>query len=140
MTQQAQVPLTAELPGQPGGVGRRILALIIDWVASLLIAVVLFPQFPYGSADSALATVLIFAAEVMVFTWLILGSFGQRIMGLMVVRMNGRRLPFWRVAVRTVLLCLVVPAVVFDQNGRGLHDRAADSMCIRARGRAASSA
>ena len=128
--------IPAGLPGQPGGVGRRLGALAIDWFASLVIAVLVFPEFRYGSVESTMATLGVFAFEVMVFTWLIAGSFGQRILGLVVVRMNGQRLAFWRVAVRTILLCLVIPAVVFDQYGRGLHDRAAGSICIRTRGRA----
>lgn len=125
-------PLDTEpLPGEPGGVGRRIGALAIDWFASLLVAVLLFPQFSYGSVESTLATMLIFFLEVTFFTWLLAGSFGQRICRLAVVRMSGGRLSLWRAALRTALLCLVLPAVVYDQFGRGLHDRAVGSICIR---------
>jgi uncharacterized RDD family membrane protein YckC len=34
--------------------------------------------------------------------------------------------------VRTVLLFLLVPAVVFDRDGRGLHDRLSDTAVVRA--------
>ncbi len=132
-TPDSPAGIPAGLPGMPGGMGRRLAALAIDWFASLLIAIVAFPQFAYGSTESTMATMLVFALEVIVFTWLIAGSFGQRIMGLVVVRMDGGRLAIWRVAIRTVLLCLVIPAVVYDQYGRGLHDRAAGSICIRTR-------
>ena len=33
--------------------------------------------------------------------------------------------------VRTLLLCLVVPAVVWDADGRGLHDSAAGTVIVR---------
>ena len=33
--------------------------------------------------------------------------------------------------VRTALLCLVVPAVVWDADGRGLHDRVAGTAIVR---------
>ena len=36
-------------------------------------------------------------------------------------------------AVRTVLLCLVVPAVVTDGYGRGLHDKIAGTLILRTR-------
>ncbi len=34
-------------------------------------------------------------------------------------------------AVRTGLLCLVIPAVVWDKDGRGLHDLAARTAIVR---------
>jgi len=35
---------------------------------------------------------------------------------------------------RTLLLAIVIPAVVTDRDGRGLHDRAVNTVLIRARG------
>jgi uncharacterized RDD family membrane protein YckC len=35
--------------------------------------------------------------------------------------------------IRTVLLCLVIPPVVYDADGRGLHDRAAGTIVLRTR-------
>ncbi len=37
----------------------------------------------------------------------------------------------WRAVLRTLLLMLLVPAVVFDQDGRGLHDRYTDTAVVR---------
>ena len=37
-----------------------------------------------------------------------------------------------RILVRTVLLFLLVPALVFDRDGRGLHDRFSDTAVVRA--------
>jgi len=120
------------LPQLPvAGLGRRLLALTIDWVASLLLVRLLFSQFAYGSTESAGATMAVFAAEVIVLTWLIGCSFGQRLVGIRVVRLDGARLDLWRSVVRTLLICLVIPAVVFDSSGRGLHDRAVGSVAIR---------
>jgi hypothetical protein len=33
--------------------------------------------------------------------------------------------------VRTVLLCLAIPALIWDADLRGLHDRAAGTMLVR---------
>ena len=38
----------------------------------------------------------------------------------------------WRPLVRTLLLCLAIPALVWDRDQRGLHDRIAGTVLIRA--------
>ena len=113
--------------------GRRVVAFFLDWFASVLVALLLFPQFGYGSNESMLATLLIFTAEVIVLTWLTGASFGQRFVGLRVISIDGGRLPLWRVVIRTALILLVIPAVVYDDQGRGLHDRVAASVVVRVR-------
>lgn len=119
------VPHTAPL-------GRRVAALAIDWGASILVARLAFPQVGYLSEEGPWAVLAIFFAEVTVLTGLTGASFGQRLLGLRVETLEGRRLPLWRAAVRTALICLVIPAVIFDAQGRGLQDRATGSICVRA--------
>jgi uncharacterized RDD family membrane protein YckC len=36
-----------------------------------------------------------------------------------------------QVLVRTVLLCLFLPAMFWDKDGRGLHDKAAGTLIVR---------
>jgi hypothetical protein len=43
---------------------------------------------------------------------------------------TGRLDPF-RSALRTLLICLVVPPLVFDRDQRGLHDKAVGSVAVR---------
>jgi hypothetical protein len=43
-----------------------------------------------------------------------------------------RRLGLVGAALRTVLICIVIPPVIWDSDGRGLHDRAVDSLVVRA--------
>lgn len=119
------------LPGEVAGIGRRLGALAIDWAAAIGVSLLVFRDVEYGSLESSLATLLVFALEVMVLTWLIAASFGQRLLGVSVVRTNGTRLSLGRAVARTLLLCLVIPAVVMDSFGRGLHDRVVDSVVIR---------
>jgi uncharacterized RDD family membrane protein YckC len=47
------------------------------------------------------------------------------------VRLGGAGLG--RVAVRTLLLILLVPAVIFDSDGRGMHDRLTGTAVVRLR-------
>jgi uncharacterized RDD family membrane protein YckC len=125
------VPEPSPIAGDVAGFGRRVAALALDWLASIGISLLLFRQVAYGSPESSVAILMIFAAEVILLTWLINASFGQRLLGIVVMRTDGSRLGLGRVALRTLLLCLVVPAVVVDSYGRGLHDRAVDSVVLR---------
>jgi uncharacterized RDD family membrane protein YckC len=125
------MPESPRFPGDVAGFGRRLAALAIDWGLSIGASLLLFQQVAYGSAESSVAILLIFAAEVIVLTWLTGSSAGQLILGVTVVRTDGGRLGLGRVALRTLLICLVIPAVVIDSDGRGLHDRAVGSVALR---------
>lgn len=121
-------------PGGPGSVapmGRRLLALIVDWLASVLIAQLLFAR---DGRVAPWATMAIFAVMTIVLVTFGGSSFGQRIFGVRIVAVPGSgMLPFYRVVIRTVLLCLVVPPVIWDRDQRGLHDKAARSVAVRFR-------
>lgn len=126
-------PLTtpaSPAPGTRSGLGRRLAAIAIDWVAALLLARVIVPGAEYGSSDYALATLVIFALEIILLTWLTGSSFGQRILGIAVVTDSGQRLTLWRTVVRTLLICLVIPALVYDSQGRGIQDLAVGSRVV----------
>ncbi|MGN6332289.1 MAG: RDD family protein [Motilibacteraceae bacterium] len=117
-------------PGSVAGFGRRILALLLDWIPSSLVASALFrPE--RGSLEAALVPWLVFLLEVVVLTWLTGASFGQRLLRLRVATMDGRPLGPARSLLRGVLLGLLVPAVVYDRDGRGLHDKAARTVVLR---------
>ena len=116
-------------PGRSAGLGRRAGAIALDWLVALLLAR-LIPGAEYGSADYAFATLAIFAFEIIVLTWLTGSSFGQRILGIAVVSETGGRLPLWRIIVRTALICIVIPALVYDSQRRGLQDLAVGSRVV----------
>jgi uncharacterized RDD family membrane protein YckC len=78
-------------------------------------------------------TIVVFAVEVFLLTWTGGGSAGQRLRGLRVIRLDGRPPGLARSALRTALLVLLIPAVIWDQDGRGLHDKAAGTVVVRAR-------
>lgn len=126
----ARLGLPGAGPGALAGTGRRVVALCLDWFAATLIVRAVFPTAPYGSTESALLVLAVFALEVTLLTWVGGASFGQRLVGIMVVRRAGR-LSLPRSLLRTLLICLVIPAVIWDADGRGLHDRAVDSAVVR---------
>ncbi|MGV1005844.1 MAG: RDD family protein [Candidatus Nanopelagicales bacterium] len=113
--------------------GLRLLAVSIDWLAATLIVRAAFREVPAASSTSSFLVLAVFAIEVALLTWLGGASFGQRLVGLS-VRGRTRRLGLLGSVVRTLLICLVIPPAVWDSDGRGLHDRAVDSVVVRRRG------
>ncbi len=70
-------------------------------------------------------TLGLFAAEQFLFLVLLGGSIGHLLLRMRVVPLRGGYLGVWRPFVRTVLLCLFIPAVIWDADQRGLHDKIA---------------
>jgi uncharacterized RDD family membrane protein YckC len=130
VTQNAQdypgerLGLPREGSGSIGRPGRRIGALFLDYGAAYLISGFF--------AWDPLAILAIFAAIQIVFIPTIQGSPGHRIFGLRLVRADGAWVGLWRPVVRTLLLIVVIPAVIWDADQRGLHDKAAATMLLRA--------
>ncbi len=141
------------LPGSGAGslatLSRRVPALVVDWALCLAISAGFFGADP-------MATLGVFAAENVLLVGALGSTIGHRLLGLQVrpapaaggvptPRAAGRAgeagrsaaVPdvvapgLLRAAVRTVLLCLVIPAVVWDAEGRSLHDRAAGTVLVR---------
>ena len=73
-----------------------------------------------------------FAIEVSILTALAGGSFGQLLAGIRVLTGEGRPLNLLLAVARTLLICLVIPPLVFrSDSGRGLHDLAVGSAAYR---------
>jgi uncharacterized RDD family membrane protein YckC len=60
------------------------------------------------------------------------GSPGHRILGMRVVRLGGGWVGVWRPIVRTLLIVIVIPAVIWDADQRGVHDKVTGLVLIRA--------
>ena len=117
--------------GSLAGWGRRLLALMIDWFAAVLLVRLFVPGVAYGTAASGLVTLGFFLAELSLFTWLTAASFGQRICGLAVVRLDGQPVGLVRSILRSAQVCLLIPALIWDRDGRGLHDRSIGTALLR---------
>lgn len=102
---------------------RRAFALMIDWGLALLISTVWFQGHP-------LVTLMIFAAMHIILVGLLGVTIGKRLMRIQVVRGHRAPGPLWS-AVRTLLLLLVIPAIVFGPDGRALLDRGAGTVQLR---------
>jgi len=122
--------------GSIGRVGRRIAALVIDYTAATILATAFlgYRQFdlPAEAGMTMFTPMIVFAVLQIVFIPTLGGSPGHRIVGLRVVRADGAWPGLWRPIVRTLLLVVVVPAAIWDQDQRGLHDKAAGTILLRA--------
>lgn len=116
--------LPAAGPRSVGRLGRRLVALAIDWGTAILISVAFFSY-------DAWATLAIFAVAQAVLLITANGSAGHLLTGMRVVPIAGGYLGFWRPLVRTALLCLVIPAVIWDRDQRGMHDRLSGTVLVR---------
>lgn len=116
--------LPASGPRSVARLGRRIAALAIDWAAAVLISIAFFRYDPW-------ATLAIFAVAQVVFLLTVGGSVGHLLLGMRVVPIRGGQLGWWRPFARTALLCLVIPAVIWDSDQRGMHDRLSGTILVR---------
>ncbi|MGH3522038.1 MAG: RDD family protein [Mycobacterium sp.] len=112
--------------------GRRLAALLIDWLVA------------YGLAALAM-TVGLFSMRLLstavLVIWLVLGAVavrlfeftpGQFALGLRVVSVDGRvHVGLGRAALRGAMIALVIPALFVDADGRGLQDRATGTAVVR---------
>ena len=108
---------------------RRTVGLFIDWAASTGVVILFVGWDSYsevGSADTWF-TPIVFAIESAVLMALVGGSFGQLATKIRVIRTDGTRRPpdLLRALIRQLMICLVIPPLVFKPDGRGLHDMVA---------------
>ncbi|MGZ0146926.1 RDD family protein [Kribbella sp. WER1] len=123
--------------GSVGTWGRRILALLIDWLLAGLIASVLTgrPMWAGGNNYSLMHTTAFFAMSA-ILVGLVGSTIGHRLCGLRVAPVRDSKTydgapGLLAGIIRSVLICLIIPAVVFDRERRGLHDLAAKTIVLR---------
>jgi uncharacterized RDD family membrane protein YckC len=123
----AALGLPADGPGSLASFGSRIGAFLVDAVAAALVAgLVTAPSLPGNWS-------LVPFGLITVGTLVAFGQTpGMRLLGLRLAHPRaGERLALWRAVVRTGLLMLLLPALVVDADGRGLHDRLTDTAVVR---------
>ncbi|UQX00849.1 RDD family protein [Streptomyces sp. RerS4] len=116
-------------PGSVARFGRRLGAVAIDWIGCQLIAYGLITGGDLAAAGNW--TLGLFLALTLLTVSTVGFTPGKRIVGLRVVGQDGGRLGVPRVLLRTALLALVIPALIWDRDGRGLHDRLAGAVQVR---------
>ncbi len=113
-------------PGSVARSQRRVAAVLIDFALCYAIYAAFF-------FESNWASLAVFAIEQVVLIILLGGGVGHLLLGMRVVKLDGTWAGWWRPLLRTALLCLLVPAVIWDADQRGLHDVFAGTVLIRVR-------
>jgi uncharacterized RDD family membrane protein YckC len=109
----------------------RLGALALDWLASLGVASVVSGGRNWEAGALDWYTPLVFVIEATVLTALVGGSFGQLVLRLAVVRLDGRPVNLLQALLRTAMILLVIPPLVFNRDNRGLHDLAFGTIVLR---------
>jgi uncharacterized RDD family membrane protein YckC len=110
--------------------GRRLIALFVDWGLSALVAGLLARSLDWSAPQRSMWTLVIFAIQAWLLTATIGTTIGKRLCGIRVARLDGRPVGFLMGLARTVLLVLVIPALIWDRDYRGLHDRASNTAVV----------
>lgn len=106
--------------------GRRLVAVCIDWALCLLVSA----SFFHGSSW---ATLGVFTVENVLLIGAAGCTAGQCVLGMRVVRLTGGPVTVLHALGRAVLLSLALPALVWDRDQRGLHDRFMGTVLLRTR-------
>lgn len=116
-------------PRSIGRLGRRIGAILVDWALAYGLSLAFFSTGPWQT--DGFITLAIFGGMQLLFLWVVNGSIGHLIFRMRVVPLEPGRLGFWRPLVRTLLVCLFVPVIIWDADERGLHDRIPRTVLVR---------
>lgn len=128
----AEASAADSAPGEGGwdiaGFGARFLAILVDWVLCLMLAGLV--------ADPPQTGWWVYAfllPEYAIFMGLFTQTPGMWLAKVRCVSAaDATAIGVARALLRSVLMCLVVPVLIMDRYGRGLHDRAVGSIMLAA--------
>jgi uncharacterized RDD family membrane protein YckC len=112
--------------------GRRLAALMVDWLACYFIVAASAGGLGAMAPNRSFTVLALFFAEVVIFSALQGSSLGHRIFGIRIVRfVDGGAISPLQAFIRSALLVTVIFAITFDENGRGIHERLSGSVLTR---------
>jgi uncharacterized RDD family membrane protein YckC len=124
--------LPAEGVGSIARFGRRALAIVADFFVCDLIATLFgFHLTGANTGFTNFVPLIIFAVENVLLVGTVGSTLGHRLLGMRVHRLSGGLPGPLLALVRTVLLCLAVPALIWDRDQRGVHDRVPGLVLVR---------
>jgi uncharacterized RDD family membrane protein YckC len=107
--------------------GRRFAAISVDWLSSYLIASAFFSgpgTFLERTSHAGVPALLLFFSQYFLLVTLQGASAGHRIFRMRIVNFqDGARPTLLQALIRSVLMVIVITAITYDENGRGIHER-----------------
>ncbi|GAA1849594.1 RDD family protein [Pseudonocardia ailaonensis] len=129
----ARFGLPAAGVGSTAGFGRRFVGVLVDWLLGYVITLAVLGLDALGSTSIGWWVWLAWFVITLVPTALFGMTPGMVAVGIRVARVDMAAAVGIRAILRTVLLGLVVPPVIRDDDGRGWHDRASQTIVVRTR-------
>ena len=118
-------------PGSLARFGRRLVAVMVDWFLSTMIAAGLMGYRLGSGGLGPFKPLAVFVVMNLLLVGTLGFTIGHRLLGIRVVCVGGASAGPLRAAVRTILLALVIPAVIWDRDTRGFHDKLARTVPVR---------
>ncbi|WP_245867778.1 RDD family protein [Pontimonas salivibrio] len=115
--------LPEEGPRSTPGWNRRIAGIIIDWVLALGLSALFF-------GFNNLSILGVFVLLHIIGGLLAAGSPGHLLMKIRIAPIAGGRLGILAPVVRPLLIALVIPALMSDDDRRGAHDRLVGTILV----------
>jgi uncharacterized RDD family membrane protein YckC len=115
--------------------GRRMLGITFDWLAAYAVSLGFFAgggSFLERSRGVGGTVLIVMAIEYVVLVSLGGASFGHRLVGLKVVRFSdGGTVTPLQALIRTALMVIIITAITFDENGRGINERLSNTVLVK---------
>lgn len=103
--------------------GTRIAAILIDWAASMVLAMGMFGLRVWTERGwPSFMFLAVFFVESTILTMTLGGSFGQLIARIGIIRLDRQPILWWQAFIRSTLKCLVIPALVIGAERRSITD------------------
>ena len=127
--------------GSIASLGVRVGALLVDWLLAYAIVgatVAVAGPGAFGAESFAgvasWAVLFLWGVIGVICVWLFAQTPGQALLGLGVARSDApERVGLWRSVVRVLFIVFLLPPLIQDEDGRGMHDRATGTALIRTR-------
>jgi uncharacterized RDD family membrane protein YckC len=114
------------------GLGRRMAALMVDWLACYFIIAASAGGIGAMGTNRSWSVLTLFFLEILILSALQGASLGHRIFGIKIVRFtDGGAISPLQALIRSALLVTVIFAITFDENGRGMHERFSQTVLTR---------
>ena len=118
-------------PGSIARLGRRAVAILVDWLVCNVIAVGFMHHRLGEGGLGSFKPLAVFVLMNLLLVGTLGFTIGHRLLGIRVVRVSGASAGPFRALTRTALLAAVIPAVIWDRDTRGFHDKLARTVTVR---------
>jgi uncharacterized RDD family membrane protein YckC len=112
-----------------------MLGITIDWLAAYAVTLGFFAgggTFLERTRGIGGTVLIVVAIEYLVLVSFGGSSFGHRIVGLKVVRFSdGGAVTPLQALIRTLLMIIIITAITFDENGRGINERLSNTVLVK---------